>query len=57
MNTTEDTIEFDEKENFAIISKPKSLMDYIGCLNGTDLPNDLEMLLTPDVGKSILERE
>jgi AbrB family looped-hinge helix DNA binding protein len=51
-----DTIEFEEKEDFVIIRKPKNLMDYIGCLDGANLPDDLEELLTPEVGKSILER-
>ena len=52
-----DTIEFEEKDDHVIIRKTKSLMDYIGCLDGADLPNDLEELLTPEAGKSILERE
>ena len=51
-----DTIEFEEKGDYVIIRKPKNLMDYIGCLNGANLPNDLEELLTPEVGKSIIER-
>ena len=55
--STGDTVEFEEKDNYVIIRKPKNLMNYIGCLDGTNLPNDLEELLTPDVGKSILERE
>ena len=54
---TGDTIEFEEKDDYVIIRKPKNLMDYIGCLDGANLPNDLEELLTPEVGKSILERE
>jgi len=49
MNTTSRII--------SIIRKQKNLMDYVGCLDGTNLPNDLEELLTPEVGKSILERE
>jgi AbrB family looped-hinge helix DNA binding protein len=52
-----DTIEFEEKENYVIIRKPKNLMDYMGCLNGADLPDDLEELLTPEVGKKIMERD
>ena len=54
---TGDPIEFEEKGDYVIIRKPKSLMDYIGCLNGTNLPNDSEELLTLEVGKSILDRE
>jgi len=54
---TGDTIEFEEKDDYVIIRKPKNLMDYIGCLNGANLPDNLEELLTPEVGKSILERE
>ena len=54
---TGDTIEFEEKDGYVIIRKPKNLMDYIGCLDGAKLPNDLEELLTPEIGKSILERE
>ena len=54
---TGDTVEFEEKEDYVIIRKPKDLMSYIGCLDGSDLPNDLEELLTPEVGKRILERE
>ena len=53
---TGDTIEFEEKDDSVIIRKPKNLMDYVGCLNDVNLPNDLEELLTPEVGKSILER-
>jgi len=55
--STGDTVEFEEKDDYVIIRKPKNLMDYIGCLDGANLPNDLEDLLTPDVGKSILERK
>jgi AbrB family looped-hinge helix DNA binding protein len=51
-----DTIEFEEKENYVIIRKPKNLMDYVGCLDGANLPDDLEELLTPEAGKNILER-
>jgi hypothetical protein len=36
---------------------PKNLMDYVGCLDDANLPNDLEELLTPETGKNILERE
>lgn len=54
---TGDKIEFEEKEGHIIIRKPKNLMDYLGCLDGKKLPDDLEELLTPEVGKSILERE
>ena len=54
---TGETVEFEEKNNYVIISKPKNLRDYIGCLDGANLPSDLEELLTPDVGRSILERE
>ena len=54
---TGEIIEFEEKNNYVIIRKPKSLLDYIGCLDGVNLPDDLEELLTPEVGKSILERE
>ena len=54
---TGDTIEFEEKDDYVIIRKPKNLMDYMGCLDGASLPNDLEELLTPEVGKRILERE
>ena len=53
---TGDTIEFEEKDDFVIIRKPKNLMDYVGCLDGANLPNDLEELLTPEVGKNIMER-
>ena len=52
-----DAVEFEEKGDYVIIRKQKNLMDYIGCLDGANLPNDLEELLTPEVGKSILERE
>ena len=51
-----DVIEFEEKENYVIIRKPKNLMDYIGCLDGANLPDDLEELLTPEIGKKILEK-
>jgi AbrB family looped-hinge helix DNA binding protein len=51
-----DIIEFEEKEDYVIIRKPKNLMDYIGCLDGANLPDDLEELLTPEVGRKILER-
>lgn len=51
-----DTIEFEEKENYVIIRKPKNLMDYVGCLDGANLPDDLEELLTPEIGKKILEK-
>ena len=54
---TGDRIEFEEKDDHIIIRKPKNLMDYLGCLDGKNLPDDLEGLLTPEVGKSILERE
>jgi AbrB family looped-hinge helix DNA binding protein len=54
---TGDTIEFEEKGDYVIIRKPKNLMAYIGCLDGANLPNDLEELLTPEVGKNILERK
>ena len=54
--STGDIIEFEEKDDYVVIRKPKNLMDYIGCLDGANLPNDLEELLTPEVGKSILER-
>jgi AbrB family looped-hinge helix DNA binding protein len=50
-----DIIEFEEKENYIIIRKPKNLMDYIGCLDGANLPDDLEELLTPEIGKKILD--
>ena len=52
-----DTIEFEEKEDYVIIRKPKNLMAYIGCLDGANLPNDLEELLTLETGKNILERK
>jgi AbrB family looped-hinge helix DNA binding protein len=51
-----DVIEFEEKENYVIIRKPKNLMDYIGCFDGANLPDDLEELLTPEIGKKILEK-
>jgi AbrB family looped-hinge helix DNA binding protein len=51
-----DTVEFEEKENYIIIRKPKNLMDYMGCLDGANLPDDLEKLLTPEVGRKILDR-
>ena len=51
-----DTIEFEEKDNYVVIRKPKNLMDYVGCLDGANLPDDLEELLTPEVGKRVLER-
>ena len=51
-----DTIEFEEKDDHVIIRKSKNLMDYIGCIDGANLPNDMEELLTPEVGKNILER-
>ena len=54
---TGDTVEFEERDDHVIIRKPKNLMDYIGFLDGANLPNNLEELLTPEVGKSILERE
>jgi AbrB family looped-hinge helix DNA binding protein len=40
------TIEFEGKENYVILRKPKNLMDYVGCLDGANLPDDLEELLT-----------
>jgi AbrB family looped-hinge helix DNA binding protein len=52
-----DSIEFEDKGDYVIIRKPKNLMDYIGCLDDTNLPNDLEELLSPEVGKNILERK
>jgi AbrB family looped-hinge helix DNA binding protein len=52
-----DTVEFEVKDGNIIMRKPKNLMDYVGCLDGANLPDDLEKLLTPDIGKNILERQ
>ena len=54
---TGDMVEFEEMGDYVIIRKPKNLLDYIGCLDGANLPDDLEELLTPEVSKSILERK
>jgi AbrB family looped-hinge helix DNA binding protein len=51
-----DTVEFEVRNNCIIMRKPKNLMDYVGCLDGANLPVDLEELLTPEIGKNILER-
>jgi AbrB family looped-hinge helix DNA binding protein len=51
-----DAIEFEEKDDYIIFRKAKNLMEYVGCLDGANLPDDLEELLTPEVGKNILER-
>jgi AbrB family looped-hinge helix DNA binding protein len=51
-----DTMEFEERNDCVVIRKPKNLMDYVGCLDGANLPDDLEELLAPEVGKKILER-
>jgi hypothetical protein len=45
------------KDDTIIIRKPKNLMDYIGFLGEANLPDDTEDLLTPEIGKAILERE
>ncbi|GHS88297.1 hypothetical protein AGMMS49957_09560 [Synergistales bacterium] len=52
-----DAIKFEAKDDYIIMRKPKNLMDYLGFLGNAGLPDDLEELLTPDVGKSIMERE
>jgi AbrB family looped-hinge helix DNA binding protein len=52
-----DTVEFETKGDCVIIRKPKNLMDFVGCLDGANLPHDLEELLTPEIGKRILERD
>jgi AbrB family looped-hinge helix DNA binding protein len=52
-----DTVEFEVGKDCIVMRKPKNLMDYVGCLNGANLPNDLEDLLTPEIGQSILERK
>ncbi|MDR0648325.1 MAG: AbrB/MazE/SpoVT family DNA-binding domain-containing protein [Synergistaceae bacterium] len=51
-----DTVEFEVRDDSVIIRKPKNLMNFIGCLDGANLPDDLEELLTPEVGRRILER-
>ena len=55
--STGDTIEFEEEDDHVIIRKSKNLMDYVGCMDGANLPNDLEELLTPEVGGNILGRD
>jgi AbrB family looped-hinge helix DNA binding protein len=52
-----DTVYFEVGEDFVIIRKPKNLMDYVGFLGTANIPDDVEELLTPEVGKNILERE
>ena len=52
-----DVINFEIKEDCVIIRKPKNLMDYVGFLGDVGIPDDIEEALTPEVVKSMLERE
>ncbi len=52
-----DPVDFEVKDDYIIIRKTKNLMDYLGFLGSLNLPDDTEELLTPEVGKRILERE
>jgi AbrB family looped-hinge helix DNA binding protein len=52
-----DVVNFELKDDAIIIRKPKNLMDYVGFLGKANLPNDIEELLTPEIGRDILERE
>ena len=52
-----DVINFELKEDCIIIRKPKNLMDYVGFLGNVGVPDDIEETFTPEVVKSMLERE
>jgi AbrB family looped-hinge helix DNA binding protein len=52
-----DTVNFEAGENCIIIRKSRNLLDYVGFLGEANLPDDISELLTPEVGRSILERE
>ena len=52
-----DVINFELKEDCVIIRKPKNLMDYVGFLGDTGIPDDVEEAFTPEVVKAMLERE
>ena len=52
-----DAVDFEIKGDTIIIRKAKNLMDYVGFLGNANLPDDTEELLTPEVGKYILERK
>ena len=52
-----DVINFELKEDCVVIRKPKNLMDYVGFLGSVGVPDDIEEALTPEVVKSMLERE
>ena len=52
-----DVVNFEIKEDCVIIRKPKNLMDYVGFLGDVGIPDDIEEAFTPEVVKSMLERE
>ena len=52
-----DVVNFEIKEDCVIIRKPKNLMDYVGFLGDAGIPDDVEEAFTPEVVKSMLERE
>lgn len=52
-----DAVDFEVRDDYIIIRKTRNLMDYVGFLGNVGLPDDTEELLTPEVGKRILERE
>ena len=52
-----DMLSFEFREDCVIIRKAKTLMDYVGYLGNVGTPDNIEEALTPEVVRSMLERE
>ena len=52
-----DKLYAEEHENGFFVKKPKDIFTLEGFLSGVHIPDDEEELLTPEMGRKIMERE